>query len=251
MESIRRKLGAVRCNDLGTPEELQNPIRERGRSRAAARKGKDDQIVLAVRAYGLARLEAVSGAQVGLRDRRVDRTRWRKRRAGATTPVSMLTQRAKAVTGFADAVHALVSPQIDDANMTLTSTEQPRPSRHAASRNITVACKIALRRRLILLNMASRPQRPVGMSRSWRSPLARVRIAGSRAARASPRWKRGPRLLLADTAGDIRLGRAVAPGVAARSDANTGIQALPDPHDASRRPRAHCGGRGKSTGCAR
>ena len=35
---------APRCRDLGAPQELQNPIGERGRARAAAGKGEDDEV---------------------------------------------------------------------------------------------------------------------------------------------------------------------------------------------------------------
>ena len=67
------KLGAVRRRDLGAPEELQHAIGERRRARPSARKSEDDQILLAVPALGLARLEAIAGSRVGLRDRRVHR----------------------------------------------------------------------------------------------------------------------------------------------------------------------------------
>ncbi len=66
-------LGAVRCNDLGAPQELQNAVGERGGSRAAARKGEDDEVFLALEVL-LARLKRVTGIRVGMRNRRVDRT---------------------------------------------------------------------------------------------------------------------------------------------------------------------------------
>jgi len=58
---------AGRPDHLGAPEELQHAVRERGRARAAAGKGEDDQAVLAflaltgVLGQRLARLEAIAG----------------------------------------------------------------------------------------------------------------------------------------------------------------------------------------------
>ena len=68
------RLGAVRCDDLGTPEKLQNAIRKRSSSCAAAREGKDDEVVLALEVL-LAILKRVPAINVDLCDRRVDRTR--------------------------------------------------------------------------------------------------------------------------------------------------------------------------------
>ncbi|EXI73393.1 MAG: hypothetical protein AW07_02605 [Candidatus Accumulibacter sp. SK-11] len=66
------KPGAIRCHDLGAPQELQHPIRERGSTCATAGEGKYDQSVLTLEVL-LARLEGVAAVRIDLRDRRVDR----------------------------------------------------------------------------------------------------------------------------------------------------------------------------------
>ena len=62
------------ATDLGAPEKLQNAIRKRSSSCAAAREGKDDEVVLALEVL-LAILKRVPAINVDLCDRRVDRTR--------------------------------------------------------------------------------------------------------------------------------------------------------------------------------
>ncbi len=66
-------LVAFRPDDLGVAQELEDAVRKGGGARAAAREREDDQVLL-VLVRCLARLEAVAGPHVGLRDRRIDRT---------------------------------------------------------------------------------------------------------------------------------------------------------------------------------
>jgi hypothetical protein len=66
-------LVSFRPYDLGVAQELEDTVRKGGGARAAAREREDDQVLLVV--VPRASLEAVTTPYVGLRDRRVDRSR--------------------------------------------------------------------------------------------------------------------------------------------------------------------------------
>src|ERR1022692_3424357 len=63
---------APRSNDLGAPQKLKDSVRECGGARPAARKRKDDQVVLVLE-MRFTRLIPVPSVRVGLGDRRIDR----------------------------------------------------------------------------------------------------------------------------------------------------------------------------------